>query len=96
MLQPLRRFGDTPALGRGYAYLAVLHASVEEVEESEQLFREASRILEKHRDTATDLAWVHNNHGLVQLHRGQYTEALRSIEAATMRKPPLEWRVVSL
>lgn len=95
LIKPLRRFGDTPALGRGCAFLATLHAAVDDLEESEQLFREAQRILEKHADAATDLAWVHNNHGLVQLHRGQYADALLSFQAA-IRNPETKWRVVSL
>jgi tetratricopeptide (TPR) repeat protein len=78
LIRQLRKFGDTPALGRGCAFLATLHAAAGDLKESEQLFDEARTILERSNGSDKDLAWVFYNHGLVQIRRGQYVNALRS------------------
>jgi len=97
MLAPLRRFGDTAALGRGYAFLATLNAAANEREEAERLFAEAIRILKKCGDAnANDLAWVHINQALVRMNRGQYTDAIRSFEAAMAAGPDPLLRVAAL
>lgn len=95
LMSLIRKFGDTATLARGYVYLATLHAAIGEVDESERLFQQAEKILEKHPERAIDLTWAHNNHGLVQLDRGQYAEALRSFGAAT-HAAPKEWLFVPL
>jgi tetratricopeptide (TPR) repeat protein len=99
-LRLVRAFGDTPALARGYGFLATLHAAVEEYDEAERLFRQARRILKKRADSQRDLAWIHNNHGLVQMSRGRYLDALRSFSEAVAQRAPKrsvrQWHVVAL
>src|SRR5207253_10190301 len=63
-------------------------ASIRELDKAERLFAEAQTILEQNGSPARDLAWVHNNHGLVQLENGQYAAGLRSFRAANAALAP--------
>ncbi|HYC89979.1 MAG TPA: CHAT domain-containing tetratricopeptide repeat protein [Thermoanaerobaculia bacterium] len=90
----LRVLGDSAAVGRGLAFLATMHAAVKEYEQAEERFDEAQRILEskESRRRNFDLAWVHNNRGLVQMETGEYAEGVRSFRTAVslMEESPQE------
>lgn len=82
LLAVLRLGGDRPAIARGYGYLATLYASLRDYPKAEELFDKAQKILEEHGATGRDLAWVHNDRGLVRIESGQYAGALHSLRAA--------------
>ena len=95
-LVPLESLGETPARARGYMFLGLMHASVDDVDEAERLFRESLRILEKNHGTDKDLAAVNLCHGLTQLDRSEYAAAVRSFETAATRNADPDFRIVAL
>jgi tetratricopeptide (TPR) repeat protein len=101
IVKAVRLLGDGPAVARGLGYLATLHAGIREYAKAEELFGEAEHILEKNGSPPRDLAWVHNNRGLVLLRQERYGEGLRSFRVAVSllapeRRELLEPRVVAL
>lgn len=81
-LAGLRVFGDTAAVGRGFAFLATMHAALKQYEKAEEHFETSRRILEQIGGRQKDLAWVHNNRGLVQIETGRYAEGVQSFRTA--------------
>ena len=85
----LRRFlGDTPMTGRGIAYLATLHAAIGEYPKADELFSEAQRILEEKGGRRSEIAWIHNNRGHVQMETRRIAAAVRSFRAAVALLDP--------
>jgi CHAT domain-containing protein/Tfp pilus assembly protein PilF len=101
LLAILRIPGDTPTTARGCGYLATLYAAIGDYPKAMRLFDQAQKILESSHEPGGDLAWIHNNRGLVLLNDGKYAEGLRFFRAAlTILNPAheeyLERRVVAL
>jgi len=88
ILAGIRLFGTKSALARGIGFLATLYAAVGNASKAESLFAEAQTIMETHGSTRVDLAWLNNNHGLVQLEAGDYTRSLHSFRAALAAMTP--------
>jgi CHAT domain-containing protein len=101
LLAGMSVFGKTPAVARGYGFLATMYASIGNHAKAEQLFDDALAILESHGATGRDLGWVHNNRGLVHLDQRRYADGVKSFRAAVAalsadRHDLRQFRVIAL
>ena len=79
----VRLLGLKPALARGYATLATMHAALGEMEKANEYFDKAQGILEKEgAEEGFSLAWVYNNRGRVQMENGEHADAVRLFRKA--------------
>jgi tetratricopeptide (TPR) repeat protein len=82
-----RYVGSKQSVARGVGYLATLYASISEYPKAIRLFDEAATLLAEGGATGRDLAWLHNNRGLMELEQGLYGRSLQSLRRALSVMP---------